>query len=136
MELVVWDEAGHEVQVRSAMALVPATRRPLTEETLRQQLGRLGGTPFRLGALENGLEGEVLLPMSELNRMRREIVALLETKRRRAGRWTIVEASDRSRGEDAVCGAGREAQGRAPGARTVLQGWSLAVRGMDSSNPS
>ena len=95
MALVVWDEAGHQVQAQSAMALVPATRRPLTEETLRQQLGRLGGTPFRLGELENGLAGEVLLPMSELNRMRREIVALLEAERRRAGRWTIGKAAAR-----------------------------------------
>ncbi|MCL4176382.1 MAG: DUF3656 domain-containing protein [Verrucomicrobia bacterium] len=95
MGLVVWDETGHEVQARSTMALVPATRRPLTEETLRQQLGRLGGTPFRLGAFENCLEGEVLLPMSELNRMRREVVALLEAGRRRAGRWTIANGSAR-----------------------------------------
>jgi putative protease len=90
MELVVWDEAGHEVQVRSAMALVPATRRPLTEETLRQQLGRLGGTPFRLGALENHLDGEVLLPMSELNRMRREMAGLLEAKLREVIRWSMA----------------------------------------------
>jgi U32 family peptidase len=118
MELVVWDESGHEVQVRSTMALVPATRRPLTEETLRQQLGRLGGTPFRLGAMENRLEGEVLLPMSELNRMRREIVDLLESKRRQTGRWTIVDASVCSRGENVVCGASRgtrESPGRAGG---------------------
>jgi U32 family peptidase len=92
MVLVVRDEAGVEVQVQSAIALVPAIRRPLTEATLRQQLGRLGGTPFRLGTLENGLEGEVLLPMSELNRMRREVVGLLEARSREVVRWTIVAA--------------------------------------------
>jgi len=35
---------------------------------LRDQLGRLGGTPFKLGGLKNFLSGEVLLPVSELNR--------------------------------------------------------------------
>jgi U32 family peptidase len=118
MELLVWDKAGHEVRVQSAMALVPATRRPLTEATLRQQLGRLGGTPFRLGELENCLEGDVLLPVSELNRMRRVFVESLEAGRRRSGRWTIVEASDGNRGGDVVCGASRgawENSGRADG---------------------
>ena len=102
MVLVVWDEAGHEVQVRSGMALVPAIRRPLTEATLRQQLGRLGGTPFRLGALENRLEGEVLLPMSELNRMRREVVGLLEARSREVVRWAIVAAVEGTQEDGAV----------------------------------
>jgi putative protease len=68
--------------------------------------------------MENGLEGEVLLPMSELNRMRREAVALLEAKRRRAGRWTILDAADCRQGKDVVGGASRggwESSGRADG---------------------
>jgi putative protease len=61
----------------SAMPLQPAQKRPLTEETLRAQLGRLGETPFTLGSLVNQLEGDVILPMSELNRLRRELVEIL-----------------------------------------------------------
>ncbi len=62
------------IHVVSAMPLQVARKRPLTEETLREQLGRLGGTGFALGALENRIEGAVILPVSELNRMRRELV--------------------------------------------------------------
>ena len=50
-----------------------AQKRPLTEETLRAQLGRLGETDMELGALENRLEGQVIVPVSELNRLRREL---------------------------------------------------------------
>ncbi len=73
------------------MPLAKAEKLPLTEEKLRDQLGRLGGTPFKLGALKNFLSGEVLLPVSELNRLRRESVAELEKLRAQPKRWTISE---------------------------------------------
>ena len=41
----------------SAMPLAQAEKQPLTTERLREQLGRLGGTPFKLGELKNHLDG-------------------------------------------------------------------------------
>jgi putative protease len=64
--------------VSSDMPLQVAQKRPLTDETLREQLGRLGGTGYELGALENHLEGAAMLPVSELNRLRRELVEKLD----------------------------------------------------------
>jgi putative protease len=61
-------------QIASAMPLEIAQKRPLNDETLRAQLGRLGETDFELGTLENNLEGNVIVPVSELNRLRRETV--------------------------------------------------------------
>jgi U32 family peptidase len=58
-------------------------------EKLREQLGRLGGTPFKLGELKNFLSGEVMLPVSELNRLRREFVGELEKLRAQPKRWTL-----------------------------------------------
>ena len=58
---------------------------------MREQLGRLGGTPFKLGELKNLLAGEVLLPVSELNRLRREAVAELESLRAQPKRWTLKQ---------------------------------------------
>jgi len=66
------------VAVESAMPLHAAEKRPLTEETLRGQLGRLGETSLELSALENRLEGQVIVPVSELNRLRRELVEKIE----------------------------------------------------------
>lgn len=65
---------GKEIQVESSMLLDAARQRPLNEEVLRAQLGRLGGTPYELGALDCQIVGEVMLPVSELNRMRRALV--------------------------------------------------------------
>ena len=90
------DESGGMAQVQSAIPLTQAEKRPLTPETLSEQLGRLGGTPFRLGRMESHLTGEVMLPMSELNRMRRELVIELERQRVQPRRWTLsVEAATR-----------------------------------------
>ena len=66
------------VTVRGAIALVPATKRALDQTQLREQLGRLGETDFTLGAIDAaGLAGGLFVPISELNRMRQEIVAEL-----------------------------------------------------------
>ena len=59
------------------MPLQVAQKRPLNDETLRDQLGRLGGTGYALAALENQLEGAVIVPVSELNRLRRDLVKKL-----------------------------------------------------------
>jgi U32 family peptidase len=90
LTLIARDEPGHVVQVASAMPLAKAEKRALTTERLREQLGRLGGTPFKLGDLKNSLEGELMLPVSELNRLRREAVNQLEMLRAQPKRWTLT----------------------------------------------
>jgi putative protease len=87
--LVAHDEFGNVAKAESSMPLAKAEKQPLTTERLRAQLGRLGGTPFKLGKLKNNLAGEVLLPVSELNRLRREIVVELERLRTQPKRWTL-----------------------------------------------
>ena len=62
------------VRASSSMPLQTAFKRPLTEKLLREQLGRLGETNFVLGEIHNKLVGQVILPVSELNRLRRELV--------------------------------------------------------------
>jgi putative protease len=100
LTLIARDEAGHVVQLNSAMPLVKAEKQPLTTERLREQLGRLGGTPFNLDELKNFLSGEVMLPMSELNRLRREVATELESLRAKPKRWT--PESDQGSGVSAL----------------------------------
>jgi putative protease len=83
------DQLGHVVEVESSIPLVAAHTKPLTPERLQEQFGRLGNTPLRLGELTTNLTGELMLPVSELNRMRREIVAQLEKLRRKPKRWQL-----------------------------------------------
>jgi putative protease len=91
LTLIARDEFENVAKVESTMPLANAEKLPLTEDKLREQLGRLGGTPFRLGELKNFLTGEVLLPVSELNRLRREIVVELENLRAQLKRWSCSE---------------------------------------------
>ncbi len=89
LTLIVRDEFGREARVDSAMPLAAARRQPLTTERLRAQLGRLGGTAFRLGAIDNRLAPDLILPLAELNRLRREAIAGLEAERARPPRWSL-----------------------------------------------
>jgi putative protease len=92
LTLIARDDGGHIAQAASALPLEPATTQPLSSARLADQLGRLGGTPFRLGRLDNHLAGDVMLPLSELNRLRREVVAEIERQRIAPQRWRLNEA--------------------------------------------
>jgi putative protease len=89
LTLLVRDEIGHIVRCDSAMPLSKAENQPLTTQRLTSQLGRLGGTSFVLHALKNLLDANVLLPISELNRLRRQVISQLEAQRARPARWTL-----------------------------------------------
>jgi len=96
LTLIVRDEFGHVVKTESTIPLAIAEKQPLSEARLHEQLGRLGGTPFKLGELKCFLEGQVILPVSELNRLRREFTAELEKLRTQPKRWTVNECGVRS----------------------------------------
>jgi putative protease len=83
------DSWGNIARVESDMDLVEAHSKPLTSDRLKEQLGRLGNTPFRLETLSNFVQGSVMLPVSELNRLRREIVTQLEVLRAQPKRWQL-----------------------------------------------
>jgi U32 family peptidase len=61
--------------VRGSISLVPAAKRALDQAQLREQLGRLGETSFVLGTIDDaGLAPGLFVPVSELNRLRQQIV--------------------------------------------------------------
>jgi putative protease len=82
LDLHVTGKAGEPLRVQcgsqvvtSTMALQTAMKRPMTRESFCDQFSRLGGTEFELGEVRFEVEGEVILPLSELNRMRRDLIA-------------------------------------------------------------
>ncbi len=91
LTLIARDQAGHVAQADSSVPLARAENQPLTSERLADQLGRLGGTPFKLGTLENNLEGDVILPVSALNDLRRRVATELEAQRAVPKRWMLTE---------------------------------------------
>jgi U32 family peptidase len=74
-EPLVMSSSG--ITVRSLMPLEAARSSPMTEVTLRAQLGKSGETEFVLRSLTLDLRGEVILPIGEINRMRRELLGKL-----------------------------------------------------------
>ena len=92
LTLIANDGEGHVVQLESEVPLETAENQPLTPERLAEQLGRLGGTPFRLGQLHSQLEGRLILPVKELNRLRREAATALDALRAQPQRWQVASA--------------------------------------------
>ncbi len=90
LTVIAQDEQGHIAKADSTMPLAVAEKQPLTEDLLRKQLGRLGDSPFELGELACHLEPDLILPVSELNRLRRDLVRELETQRAAPKRWSLV----------------------------------------------
>ncbi|NLP43642.1 MAG: U32 family peptidase, partial [Peptococcaceae bacterium] len=70
-------EDEHRVIVESQTEAEEAVKRPLEYDYLYKQLGRLGNTPFYLAELDLALEGNLMLPVKEINEMRRSAVAKL-----------------------------------------------------------
>lgn len=71
------ESAGAIAKLSSPVPLGQAQRHALDDATLTAQLSRLGDTPFELVTLENRLRGACHMPLSVLNQMRRDAVALL-----------------------------------------------------------
>jgi putative protease len=81
----------NDVQVESEKPLEKAQKFPIDEATLREQLGRLGDTPFELGELIADIAGEPMAPKSVLNDLRRRAVEQLIAKRNATSSHAIVE---------------------------------------------
>ena len=84
-----WRVGSVSVVVESEAPLGAATNRAVDAEYLREQLGRLGNTPYELAGVELDIEGRPFAPSSLLNRVRREAVERLQVAQ------TLVSATPR-----------------------------------------
>jgi putative protease len=88
---------GVSVTVESPAPLSAAQNHGLTEKTLEEQLGRLGNTPYELAGLSSEITGSVFVPVSLLNRIRREAVEKLQQVQSRPPGRSIHPAPDLGR---------------------------------------
>ncbi|HMI58840.1 MAG TPA: DUF3656 domain-containing protein [Gemmatimonadaceae bacterium] len=73
---------GEEVETRSEITLAPAAKRMLDQTQLREQLGRMGETPFALGSIDNrALASGLFIPVSEINGLRQRAIEQLMVRR-------------------------------------------------------
>ena len=92
----VFTADGESVTVRSEIELVPASKRALDRQLLREQLGRLGDTPFALAEIdERALTAALFLPVSELNHLRQQAVEQLMLRRDWAEQARLAERHER-----------------------------------------
>lgn len=70
--------AQGQIRVQSSEPLPVATRHPITQEFLREQLGRLGNTVYELKDLQAEIVGGPMVPLSVLSKLRQELVAQLD----------------------------------------------------------
>jgi putative protease len=94
--------SGWSCTVESNEPLATATKHPLTIEVLEKQLGRLGGTAYRLQEVHAKIHGGPMAPLSVLGRLRHEMVERLDSAARAAAPRQIVSegALDRLRQEN------------------------------------
>jgi len=78
--------AHHEVHVhaQTVAALDAARERCISVDVLRDQLDRLGGTPYELGEISLDIEGSPFAPVSALNQLRRDAVVQLQAAQTKA----------------------------------------------------
>ncbi len=74
---------GQSVEAVSDVLGQAAQKHPLTEESVLKQLERLGTTVYRLQDFQAILDGDVMVPVSVLNDLRRQAVTALDEARLR-----------------------------------------------------
>jgi len=75
------DELGFSAEIASQMAIQRAQKRPLSEDIALEKLGRLGESGFYLQDFSFAVGPDAMIPVSELNRMRREAINQLRQQR-------------------------------------------------------
>lgn len=96
LRIVASDHSGDCTSGHSATATWPgplelARKHPLSLDLVREQLGRLGGTPFELGSVDLAVSDPVMVPKSVLNDLRRQVVEELERQRDGAIRQKLAD---------------------------------------------
>ncbi len=85
----VRDTDGRVWSLCSESKLDQARNQPLTPDRLEERLGRLGGTEFHLEKLNARLQGDLILPLRELNELRRRLVEILRASKSVGCDWEI-----------------------------------------------
>jgi putative protease len=91
LRLTMKDSSGHSATVESQQTLELARKHPLTLDAVREQLDRLGDTPFELADLTARPLDPVMAPKSVLNDLRRRAVGQLLSLRQDSQRREIPD---------------------------------------------
>ncbi len=72
---------GADVSLQSEHITEAARKHAITSETLTEQFARLGGSVYKLGALQATIEGQPMVPLSVLGTLRKALIEALDAAR-------------------------------------------------------
>ncbi|MBO4780015.1 MAG: U32 family peptidase, partial [Selenomonadaceae bacterium] len=81
LTLTLIDNDGNSATVRTNFIAEPAKNHPLNFETIKAQIGRLGSSIFTPEKISADIDDNLMIPISELNDVRRRAVEQLEVQR-------------------------------------------------------
>jgi U32 family peptidase len=118
-----WDEQGNRASIESVSPAEEARNLPLNIESVRVQLNKTGGTPFRFVECAVETDGRASTRLSELNTLRRSVLASLEEKR-------VLKYPGRAAGEWKAESPGLPAQSMQAGLSVYLYRWREDLAGV------
>lgn len=81
LTLTMTDEDGNATESKTNFYAEIAKNTPLTLDVLKKQIGRLGNTIFKLTDITAKIGSNLMMPLSEINEVRRKVVDSLEKNR-------------------------------------------------------
>ena len=81
LAISITDIEGFTGQAQTTFIAEKALKRPLTPDSVAKQIERLGTTIFALNTLDCQIEGQVMVPISEINDARRRAIETVEAAR-------------------------------------------------------
>lgn len=94
LKLEAWDIDGFNVSVQGSFPCERAIKHKVTPDLLLNQISRLGNTPFVLKQFECETDHDVMLPISEINSVRRALTVALEEARINKFKRTITDITN------------------------------------------
>jgi putative protease len=125
---LIFSADDEHVEVRTDIQLARANKRALDQAQLREQLGRMGETPFALGTVDDrALANGLFIPVSEINGLRQRAIAQLLVRRDWARQAASAERTERIASAVAADAAASGMFAHAAIARTDAPGFVLAA---------
>lgn len=79
--LMVSDQQGNQVQITGSCMVEKALKTPLSKERLEAQLMKTKDTPYTFEDIQIQMDDDAIMPIKEINQMRRDALAALSEKR-------------------------------------------------------
>lgn len=101
LELTFYDDDGNYAYTMGTLNAEAARQKPMDEKRLREQLLKLGNTPFECEEISVSVDDGITLPIKEINSVRRDAAdkLILERQSRETGRVTDYSLPEIERGK-------------------------------------